>query len=128
MNELTLKKEEIVKLMSKNNLKEIFKPFQKNILLKEVFVDLDDKGEMLVNKDLKDGKTLVLIRNPKLYNQFNIDVCVDKNTKLGSISCMDDEILARLMDAGKEIVAIIRHISISFEKSSLLASIYLIDY
>ena len=87
---------------------DIEKPFSQRILLMNTFVAGVNhvKGIRKLTRDLKEHETVLLIRESKNeYDDLAILVKNNAGKKLGYIPRMKNEVMARLMDAGKTLEA-----------------------
>lgn len=127
MGELTIKEENKLRLIDKLGMDAVIKPLTKEIWLKDCFVKgLLLHGEVKLSK-LKVGDELTLKREKLPYD----DLCVaiyDEEVRLGELANYEEGIFARLLDAGKKLVAKVKNIVIMPIYNSLEISITLIDY
>ncbi|MCR5800299.1 MAG: HIRAN domain-containing protein [Lachnospiraceae bacterium] len=129
-NELTIGKQNMVSLISGKPLEELIKPLKREILLFDSYV----AGTAYVEDekfytDLKEGDKLTLQREPaNRFDERAILILDDKKRKLGYVPEKDNIVFARLMDAGKYLIARVNKAEnkASFWKISI--SIYLVDF
>ena len=129
-NELTINKKNMVSLVTDNPLGELIKPLSHEIILFDSYV----AGTTYVNDEtvfdeIKVGDKLILQRDPG--NRFDgnaILVLDDKKRKLGYIPEKDNIVFARLMDAGKYLIAKIDRIEPKGSFRQINISIYLVDF
>ena len=129
-NELTVGKENMVSLVTDNPLADLIKPLQNEILLFDSYVagTMHIKDESVFD-DIKVGDKLTLRREPD--NRFDdkaILVLDPEGRKLGYIPERDNMVFARLMDAGKFLIAKIDHIEPKGSFRQINISIYLVDF
>lgn len=129
-NELTISKQHMLSTITASPLGELIKPLQNEILLFDSYIagTTHIKDETVFD-DLKEGNKLALQR--ELDNRFDenaILVLDEKGQKLGYIPEKDNIVFARLMDAGKYLIAKVEDIENkgSFRKISI--NIYLVDF
>ncbi|MCQ2751492.1 MAG: HIRAN domain-containing protein [Coriobacteriales bacterium] len=91
------------------------KPFSNEIVLVEHTrvvgtKHIENIEDLILN--LAPGDKLKLIRDTKnLYNKYSIKITNQDSVKLGFVSCNKNEMLASMLDGGKEIFARILSIS-----------------
>ena len=128
-NEITIVKESWPDLA--NRLKDLPVPFQQDIFLQECHVagtmHIDDI--LVKTKDVEVGTALVLKREPKNeHDELAILVETATGEKLGYVPRKHNPILARLMDAGKLLMAKISDIELEGHFTRISIGIYLVDY
>lgn len=127
MDELIIKEENSLKFIDKLGMETIIKPLKKEIWLKDCFV----KELLLHGADklakLKIGDELTMKREKLPYDVLCVAI-YDKNVRLGELADYEEGIFARLMDAGKKLIAKVKNIVIMPQYNSLEISIMLIDY
>lgn len=104
-------KKNIITLINKGAHLELGKPFQREILLIKTYIagtsyveNIDDIEEGIVK-----GTKLALFRETNnKHDKLAILIKDEKGNKLGYIPRGNNEILARLMDAGKLIYAVVK--------------------
>ena len=111
-NGLTIGKQNMVSLVTDNPLGDLIKPLSHEILLFDSYVAgtayIDDET---VFEEIKEGDKLVLKREPENRFDENAILVLDgKKRKIGYIPEKDNVVFARLMDAGKYLIAKIVHI------------------
>lgn len=126
-NKLIKKDEGLVSLVSDNNLDELFKPLTKEIHLFDTFISgalrLDDN----ILRNIKADDTLILKREKNKFDDNSIVIYTSNKDKLGYIPEADVLVFARLMDAGKRLIAKVKNIEIDrFKKIEI--GIYLVDF
>lgn len=130
MDELTIKKPEIVALTQNGGLDKVIKPLTKEIHLFDTYVAgvsyLKDKT---VLQEIKIKDRLTLQREDNKFDDKAILILTSDGKKLGYVPEKDNAIFSRLMDAGKLLVAYISSIhkkSIDYQQISI--GIYLVDF
>ena len=129
-NELTEVKQNMLSTITSNPLGELIKPLQNEILLFDSYIagTTHIKDETVFD-DLKEGDKLTLQREPdNRFDENAILVFNEKGQKLGYIPEKDNIVFARLMDAGKYLIARVGDMDTkgSFRKISI--NIYLVDF
>ena len=128
-NELIPGKENMVSLLSGGGISDVIKPLSKEIFLFDSYVagttHLEDES---ILKEIKEGDKLILQREDNRFDGNAILILDEKKRKLGYVPEKDNVVFARLMDAGKLLVARIKkhEMTGSFHKISI--SIYLVDF
>ena len=129
-NELIINKKNMVSLVTDNPLGELIKPLSHEILLFDSYVagTTHIKDETVFD-EIKIGDKLILQREPEnRFDENAILVLDDKNRKLGYIPEKDNIVFARLMDAGKYLIAKIDRIEPKGSFRQINISIYLVDF
>lgn len=129
-NELIVNKKNMVSLVTDNPLGELIKPLSHEILLFDSYVagTTHIKDETVFD-EIKVGDKLILQREPaNRFDENAILVLDDKKRKLGYIPEKDNIVFARLMDAGKYLIAKIDHIEPKGSFRQINISIYLVDF
>jgi len=128
-NEITKSDKNKIALMDDKQLSDIIKPLSHEIHLFDSFVSgiLNLKDKSILN-NLNVNDKLVLKRDDKNFDENNINIYTEDGKRIGYIPEKDNIIFARLMDAGKLLIA--RIIEIKGQNSFPVISIgiYLIDY
>ena len=122
-------KEALVATVEKQGLTELIKPLTKEIHLFDTFIaGTTHLQEPEVLDAVKVGDKLTLLREVNKFDDNAILVLNTDGKKLGYVPEMDNLVFARLMDAGKMLIAKVRDISMkgSFKKISI--EIYLVDF
>lgn len=106
-NELTIGKQNMVFLVTDNPLGNLIRPLSHEIMLFDSYVAgttyIEDES---VFDEIKEGDKLVLKREPENRFDENAILVLDgKNRKIGYIPEKDNIVFARLMDAGKYLMA-----------------------
>lgn len=126
MSELMVKKEGALQIAQKLGAQTAIKPLEKEVFLQDVFVrHILLHGEKLIA--LKIGDTLQLKREPQPYDELIVTV-YNQDVLIGELAEFNEGIFARLLDAGKKLVAKVKNVVIMPEYNSLEISIAMIDY
>ncbi len=126
MSDIIIKNDGALQYAKKLDALTAIKPLEKEVFLKALFVRdiFINQGRLL---KLKIGDTLDLKRDPQPYDDLIVAV-FNGYERLGELAEFDEEIIARLLDAGKKIVAKVKNIVIIPEYSSLEISVSMIDF
>ena len=128
-HELTVGKENVIALMQKNGIGDMIKPLSHEILLFDSYIAgttlLKDES---VLDEIKEGDKLMLQREENRFDENAILVLDKKKRKLGYVPEKDNVVFARLMDAGKLLIARIRHIEPKGSFRQVNIGIYLVDF
>lgn len=123
------KKESMVLAVEKQGMDELLKPLSKEIHLFDTFVAgtsyLEDKT---VLKEIKRGDKLILRREDNKFDDNAILVLTEDGKKTGYVPEMDNVIFARLMDAGKMLVAKVSKIDKKGSFTQISIGIFLVDF
>ncbi len=128
-NELTKVEEKKIALLSKQELADVIKPLNTEIHLFDTFIagTLQLNNKQLLS-DLKIDERLVLKRQETLYDSNTINIFNEKGEKLGYVPEKDNVVFARLMDAGKCLIAKVADIQEKPSMNVVTIGIYLIDF
>ena len=128
-DELSINTENAVALTEQFEIGNLLKPLQKEIFLFDSFVagtsHLKDTEPL---KDISVGNLLTLRRENNKYDEMAILILDEKGRKLGYIPEKDNLVFARLMDAGKMLVARIKEIKKKGTFIQIGIGIYLVDF
>ena len=129
-DELTLhQKSELISVLEKQDLGEVLQPLIREIHLFDTYVagttHLEDKS---VLEQIKEGDKLFLQREDNKFDSMAILVLTEEKKKLGYIPEKDNQIFARLMDAGKLMGAKITKITLRGSFHQIGIGIYLMDF
>lgn len=129
-NELTVRKDGMLSLVTEKPLGELIKPLSREILLFDSYVagtsHIKDES---VFDDIKVGDRLILQREPDNRFDENAILVLDKEKrKMGYIPEKDNIVFTRLMDAGKYLIAKIDRIEPKGSFRQINISIYLVDF
>ena len=123
------KKKSMVLAVEKQGMDELLKPLSKEIHLFDTFIAgtsyLKDKT---VLKEIKRGDKLILRREDNKFDDNAILVLTEDGEKTGYVPEMDNVIFARLMDAGKMLVAKVGRIEKKGSFTQISIGIYLVDF
>ena len=127
--ELSIKQDGIVSLTENHDLGSLIKPLTKEIHLFDSFVagttHLSDKS---VLDEIGIGDKLTLKREDNKFDSNAILILTESKKKLGYVPENDNVIFARLMDAGKLLIARIAKIEKRGSFTQISIGIYLIDF
>jgi hypothetical protein len=127
--ELSIKQDGIVSLTENHDLGSLIKPLTKEIYLFDSFVagttHLSDKS---VLDEIGIGDKLTLKREDNKFDSNAILILTESKKKLGYVPEKDNVIFARLMDAGKLLIARIAKIEKRGSFTQISIGIYLIDF
>ncbi len=129
-NELIINQKKIVSIVTDNPLGELIKPLSHEILLFDSYVagTTHIKDESVFD-EIKVGDKLILQREPEnRFDENAILVLDDKKRKLGYIPEKDNIVFARLMDAGKYLIAKIDRMEEKGSFRQINISIFLVDF
>ncbi len=129
-HELAVGKENMVSLMAEHELGDLIKPLSREIALFDSFIaGTTHIKDQTVFDDLKEGEKLTLQREPENRFDGNAILVLDaKGRKLGYIPEKDNIVFARLMDAGKYLIAKVDETSVSGTFHKIRIGIYLVDF
>ena len=128
MKDLAIHQEQSLKAVQNNSPGQLLQPLTKEIYLLDTYVADILFARDLPVADLKEGDELLLRREATLYSEFTVAVLKKDGLRLGELPSYNQEIFARLLDAGKALKATVRQIDVSEEYQTLVISIYLIDF
>ena len=129
-NGLTVEKKNMLSLVKDNDLGNLIKLLQHEILLFDSYIagTTNIKDESVFD-DLRRGQKLTLQREPdNRFDERSIIVLDGQGRKLGYIPEKDNEVFARLMDAGKLLKAKITDIKQKGSFTQISIGIYLVDF
>lgn len=111
--------------------RETLKPFAQEIFVLKTHIagTYFSKAERFIPRETEFPLKVILQREPK--NEFDdlaILVLTEKGEKLGYIPQVKNEIIARLMDAGKKFSAHISRASFNSDWLKLEIEVFLVDY
>lgn len=128
-NELIINSENAIALASQYDISELLKPLKQEIHLFDTFVagtmHLTDDTPL---KEMKEGDMLALRREQNKFDDNAILILDMKGRKIGYIPEKDNIIFARLMDAGKKLIAKVNSIHNKGSFTQIRAGIYLVDF
>lgn len=127
-NELTTKQEGLVSLVGDKSMGDVIKPLKTEIHLFDTYVAgttyLKDTS---VIDEISVGSKLTLMREDNPYDRNAILILFGKK-KLGYVPAKDNIVFARLMDAGKYLIAKIKTIDKKGTYTKINVGIYLVDF
>ena len=129
-NELTIGKQNMVSLVKENPLGDLIKPLSHEILLFDSYIAGTSyiKDETIFD-DIKEEDKLILQREPQnRFDENAILVLDSQKRKLGYIPEKDNIVFARLMDAGKYLMAKVKYYESKGAFKQISISIYLVDF
>ena len=128
-NELTIKKDNLVALVSERGLSEVIKPLVNEIHLFDSYIaGTTHLKDQTVLDAAAIGDKLTLRREENKFDDNAILILNEKGEKLGYIPEKDNIIFARLMDAGKLLMAKIAKINSRGGFRQISIGIYLVDF
>lgn len=127
--ELTLHKDNLVSVIENKGLDSVIKPLSREIHLFDSYIAgttyLSDKS---VLESVKVGDKLSLQREENKFDSNAILILNGEKEKLGYVPEKDNIVFARLMDAGKLLIAKINKISQKGSFTQISIGIYLVDF
>ncbi|MCR4937896.1 MAG: HIRAN domain-containing protein [Lachnospiraceae bacterium] len=129
-NELTIGKKNMVSLVTENPLGDLIKPLSNEIFLFDSYVaGTAHIKEEAVFEGIKENDRLILQRDPENRFDDNAILVLDaKGRRLGYIPEKDNVVFARLMDAGKYLLAKVKHHEAGGPFRQISIGIYLVDF
>lgn len=128
-NELTIRKDGLVSLAEDHDLGTIIRPLTKEIHLFDSFVaGTTHLADPSVLDTIAAGDTLTLMREDNKYDSNAIMILTAEKKKLGYVPEKDNIVFARLMDAGKLLIAKIIKIEKRGKFNQIRIGIYLVDF
>ena len=136
-NELIMDENTTLSLYSKKKIEELIKPLKKEIFLTNSFIagitkELSGVSEEEFFNEVSLNDELILQREPDGFSEDSIRVYSKNGVPLGFVADKDNEILARLMDAGKQIKAIVVNCQAEMKEAGIRPyvniAIYLVDF
>ena len=119
----------LVAALQDGAMTDLLKPLTREIHLFDTFVAgtsyLKDKT---VLKEIKRGDKLILRREDNKFDDNAILVLTEAGKKTGYVPEMDNVIFARLMDAGKMLIAKVRKIEKKGSFTQISIGIFLVDF
>ncbi|MEE3487582.1 MAG: HIRAN domain-containing protein [Bulleidia sp.] len=128
-NELTEKKDGFVSLAEKQDISEIIKPLTKEIHLFDTYIaGTSYLADKTVLSEAKTGDKLLLRREDNKFDNNAVMILAEDGRKLGYIPEKDNLVFARLMDAGKLLIARVARIDTRGDFYQIAIGIYLVDF
>ncbi len=128
-NAIQVSEKNFISTVAEKGISELIKPLSHEILLFDSYVagttHLKDES---VLDEIKEGDKLILRREDNRFDDNAILVLDMQERKLGYIPEKDNIVFARLMDAGKCLIAKINHIEPRGSFRQINISIYLVDF
>ena len=128
-NDITVKKSDLAKAIGNGSVTDMLKPLVREIHLFDTFIAgtsyLEDKS---VLAGVKVDDKVALRREDNKFDDKAILVLNEEGKKLGYIPEKDNEIFARLMDAGKLLSGKVNGIEKQGSFTKIGIGIYLVDY
>ena len=128
-NELTKTETNKIALMIQKELSDIIKPLNQEIHLFDTYIagtlQLEDKE---IISSLKIDERLVLKREETIYDSNTINIYAENGVKLGYVPEKDNVVFARLMDAGKCLIARVQKIKEKPSMNIISIGIYMVDF
>ena len=126
---ITTKQQELVSVLDQKGIGELLKPLSKEIHLFDTFAAgtayLEDDA---VVKKLKAGDKLTLQREESKFDDYAVQILNSEGKKIGYIPEKDNRIFARLMDAGKRLIAKVQKIDRKGSFLQIGIGIFLVDF
>lgn len=128
-NELSIKKDGLVSLVEEHDLGTIIRPLTKEIHLFDSFVaGTTHLMDASVLDTIKVGDKLSLMRENNKFDSNAVMILTGEKKKLGYVPEKDNIIFARLMDAGKLLIAKITKIEKRGSFNQISIGIYMVDF
>lgn len=129
MNEVTLKKDDLLTVVEDKSLGEIIKPLVNEIHLFDTYIAgtiyIEDHA---LYEALEQNEKLILQRENNRFDAKAILVLNSEKQKLGYIPEKDNAVFSRLMDAGKLLVGKVISVLNKDGFCRVRIGIYLVDY
>lgn len=128
-NELTKQETALVEMVDTKEIGSLLKPMIDEIHLFDTFIAHTSftKNPDLY-KTLEIGTKLNLIREKNKFDENTIKICDSNNQTYGIIPEKDTIIFARLMDAGKCLIAKVKNVQMVGNYPQVEIGIYMIDF
>lgn len=128
-NELTIHKDNLVSVIENKGLDSVIKPLSQEIYLFDSYVaGTTHLKDTSVLESIKIGDKLTLQREDNKFDGNAILVLNGEKKKLGYVPEKDNVVFARLMDAGKLLIAKISNITQRGSFTQIGIKIYLVDF
>lgn len=128
-NELTVHKDNLISVIENKGLDSVIKPLSQEIHLFDSYIagttHLKDRSAL---EAIKIGDNLTLQREDNKFDSNAIVILNSEKQKLGYVPEKDNIVFARLMDAGKLLVAKINKITQKGTFTQISIGIYLVDF
>ena len=111
---ITTKQQELVSVLDKQGIGELLKPLSKEIHLFDSFVAGTAKlADDTAIKKVNVGDKLTLQREESKFDDYAVTILNSEGERIGYIPEKDNIVFARLMDAGKYLIAKVDEKSVS---------------
>ncbi len=128
-HELSIKEDSLVSLVEEHDLGTMIRPLTKEIHLFDSFVaGTTHLADSSVLSTVKVGDRLSLMREDNKFDSNAVMILTGEKKKLGYVPEKDNLIFARLMDAGKLLIAKITKIEQRGSFTRISIGIYLVDF
>ena len=128
-NELTVKNEDLLAVVTDRNLGEILKPLVKEIhLFDTVIAGTSYIKDSSLFEALEQNEKLILQREDNKFDSKAILILNSQKQKLGYVPERDNQIFSRLMDAGKLLIAKVISVMNNDGFYRVRIGIWLVDY
>ena len=128
-NKLSIKEDGLISLVEERDLGNIIKPLTKEIHLFDSFeAGTTHLADPSVLETIKVGDKLSLMRENNKFDSNAVMILTDEKKKLGYVPEKDNIIFARLMDAGKLLIARFTKIEKRRSFSQISIGIFLVDF
>lgn len=127
-NQLTIKNNELAAIIDSHGLDKAIKPLIREIHLFDTFIAGTAEIKNNPLRYAKQGDKLALIHKESKFDDNEIMILDSKNRQLGYVPEKDNAIFARLMDAGKKLIAYITNIEKRFGFYQVSIAIFLVDF
>lgn len=128
-NELTIHKDNLVSVIENKGLDSVIKPLSQEIYLFDSYVaGTTHLKDTSVLESIEIGDKLTLQREDNKFDGNAILVLNGEKKKLGYVPEKDNVVFARLMDAGKLLIAKISNITQRGSFTQIGIKIYLVDF
>ena len=121
---MTVKKDTIASLALKQDMGNVIKPLKKEVTLTKTYI----AGLVTDPNVFTIGKKLKLVREESKIDRWSIGIYDEGGQSVGYIPEKDDEIPARLMDAGKLLEVRVRDIGIRDDMDYVGIEVYMMDF
>lgn len=127
-NELSIHDEALVSIIENKDIGDLVRPMIREIHLFDSFVaGTSHLQDPAVLQDISVGDKLILQREQSKFDDNAIQVLTEDRRRLGYIPEKDNVIFARLLDAGKILMARTSKITLHGSYTEIAIGIYLVD-
>ena len=127
-NSLIVKTPAISAIAKKENFENLLKPLSQEIHLFDTFIAGTSEIKNNPIKFAKKGDKLTLQRKVSKFDDNEIAIFNEQGQQLGYVPEKDNVIFARLMDAGKKLIAYILDKEKKFGLDQVSIAIFLVDF